>query len=74
MTSNYCVVGLIVTLAAPIRQPFGKPYSATQPSCDVLPQFGSLAAALGMVVDPSFRAPPIEAVAAANFPFANEAE
>jgi hypothetical protein len=58
----------------PIRQPFGKLYSATQPSCDVLPRVGSLAAPLGMVIDPSFRAPPIKAVAAANFPFAKEAE
>jgi hypothetical protein len=60
--SNYCVIGLIVTSCAS----FGEPYLASQPSCDVLPQVGLLAAALGIVVDPSFWAPPIEAVAAAN--------
>ncbi len=75
VASNYCVIGLIVTSCAyPIHQPFGKPYSATQPSCDVFPQVGLFAAALGVVVDPSLRAPPMEAVVAANFPFAKEAE
>ncbi len=44
------------------------------PAPGVQAQVGSLAAALSMVVDLSFRAPPIEAVAAANFPFGNEAE
>jgi hypothetical protein len=73
VASNYCVVGLIVTSCA-YPSTFWEPYSATQPSCDVLPQVGSLAAALSMVVNLSFRAPPIEAVAAANFPFGNEAE
>jgi hypothetical protein len=71
-SNNLILVSL--QLAVPIHQPFAKTYSATQPSCDVLPQARLLTAALGMVIDPSFRALPIKAVAEAKFPFAKEAK
>jgi hypothetical protein len=42
-----------------IRQPFDKPYSATQPPSDAHPQVGLLVADPGMVINPSSRALPI---------------